>query len=155
MASYSHNSDELQNVPAIELSLHLQGSVVWAPFGATCWPAKLVHHRSTVNPSEQSLQQHQLTSGQAHAAEQGSSQTALVELFGTGLRVDVPAHGLTAWDSDCAGKCTLLHSDMGRQVRCLPCTVIYTTLFVEYCTQEPIFLDASIEAAHVSMFLHA
>ena len=70
----------------------MQDGVVWAPFGATAWPAKVV------------------------AAGKGTSQTALVELLGTGLKIEVKTVALTAWESDCAKKCSQLHSDMGKQV---------------------------------------
>lgn len=92
----------------------MQGTVVWAPFGATCWPAKLVRLATSCEASSGHLR------GQSQADCPDTSQKALVELFGTGLRIDVSVAGLTAWATECTHKCTLLQSDMGKQVL-LPC----------------------------------
>ncbi|DBB05758.1 TPA: hypothetical protein ACH3X1_012356 [Trebouxia sp. C0004] len=46
---------------------------------------------------------------------QGSHNQATVKLFGTGLKTEVAACGLTAFADGCADKCQQLHSDLGRQ----------------------------------------
>ncbi|DBA70744.1 TPA: hypothetical protein ACH3X2_011643, partial [Trebouxia sp. C0005] len=68
-----------------------QGCVVWVPFGAAHWPAKLI------------------------SCSQGSHNHATVELFGTGLKTEVAASGLTTFADGCADKCQQLHSELGRQ----------------------------------------
>ena len=65
---------------------------MWVPFGAAYWPAKLISCR------------------------QSCQADALVELFGTGLRTEVNASGLTAFACDYANKCCQMHSDLGQQV---------------------------------------
>jgi len=66
--------------------------VVWVPFGAAYWPAKLI------------------------SCSQGSHNQATVELFGTGLKTEVDASRLAAFADGCADKCQQLHSELGRQV---------------------------------------
>ncbi len=65
---------------------------MWVPFGAAHWPAKLI------------------------SCSQDSHSQAIVELFGTGLKTEVAASGLTAFADGCADKCQQLHSKLGRQV---------------------------------------
>jgi len=78
--------------------------VVWVPFGAAHWPAKLI------------------------SCCQGSHNQATAELFGTGLKTDVAASGLAAFADGCVDECQQLHSELGRQVSWLeqmPCVVCH------------------------------
>ena len=69
-----------------------QGAVVWAPFGSAYWPAKLIR------------------------CSQDSQAPVEVELFGTGLKTEIAAAGLTAFNEGCAARCRQLHSQLGQQV---------------------------------------
>lgn len=116
--------------PACVMLDDMQGAVIWAPFGATCWPAKLVQQpgRSATTSPHQTRQSPAALQG-LQTALQGP-KTAFVELFGTGLRVEVSPDGLIPWDQDCAGKCALLHSDMGKEV----CIVAVSEALIAACT---------------------
>lgn len=74
--------------------------MVWAPFGATAWPAKLIRF---------------------------GRQNAVVELFCAGLKIEVEASALTAWEDSCDWKCSSLHSEMGQQARLMPAMSIQLT----------------------------
>ena len=68
--------------------------MVWAPFGASFWPAKLL----TIN------------TGLA------KSGRALVQLFGSGVKTQVSASGMVAYSDGYDGKCRMIHSALGQQV---------------------------------------
>jgi len=77
---------------------------VWALSGAAYWPAQLLR------------------------CAKGSQETALVELFGTGLKTEVSASGLTAFTDGCDDKCIQLHSDLGQQVggQVFKCQIVHS-----------------------------
>ena len=72
----------------------LQGSVVWAPFGASFWPAKLL----TIN------------------TDHAKSGRAMVQLFGSGVKTQVSASGMAAYSDGYDDKCKMIHSALGQQV---------------------------------------
>ena len=72
-----------------------QGCIVWVPFGAANWPAKVI----SMAPS--------------------CKGKALVQLYASGISIKVDATGLTAFADEYEQKCKTVQSQLGQQVRLL------------------------------------
>lgn len=66
--------------------------MVWVPFGAANWPAKI----TSISP--------------------GCAGKAVVQLYASGISTEVNAAGLTAFADDCQQKCRTMQSQLGQQV---------------------------------------
>lgn len=75
--------------------LRCQGCIVWVPFGAANWPAKVI----SIGP--------------------GCKGKALVQLYASGITTKVDATGLTAFTDEYERKCKSVQSQLGQQVRLL------------------------------------
>ena len=69
-----------------------QGCVVWVPFGAANWPAKII----SISPD--------------------CPGKALVQLYASGVSTHVDAACLTAFAEDYEQKCNTMQSRLGQQV---------------------------------------